>query len=246
MIPKYKSEFLSIVQDNDIMVQEWTKTPLTESIFKEELNIFLQYFKQIKPRGVLWLQEHFDLEIPEDLYFWIEKHILVPQYKAGLRKLAFTIPKAQHAHLSIIDSFNEVNSVLQPRYFLSKDKAIQYINSEKEKDTIISPNYSVNRTIDKTEITLQVDHKHLPHAIRHLDKLKSQFVFRMERKSQFDDLTLRELEVLKDICRGKTTKQIAEDLFLSENTVATHRKSIIKKLNINNSQDWRDYADGFL
>jgi len=45
-------------------------------------------------------------------------------------------------------------------------------------------------------------------------------------------LTQRESEVLALLAKGKSTQQIADKLFLSPHTVHTHRKSIIKKLNI--------------
>lgn len=45
-------------------------------------------------------------------------------------------------------------------------------------------------------------------------------------------LTIRETEVLNYLAKGKSTQQIADELYLSPHTVHTHRKSIIKKLNI--------------
>ncbi|MFZ6010925.1 MAG: LuxR C-terminal-related transcriptional regulator [Bacteroidota bacterium] len=45
-------------------------------------------------------------------------------------------------------------------------------------------------------------------------------------------LTIRETEILKLIAVGKSTQQIADELYLSPHTVQTHRKSIIRKLHI--------------
>lgn len=42
-------------------------------------------------------------------------------------------------------------------------------------------------------------------------------------------LSPRELQIVKLICEGAGNKGIAEQLFLSEHTVATHRKNIYKK-----------------
>lgn len=49
------------------------------------------------------------------------------------------------------------------------------------------------------------------------------------------ELTMREIEVLKLICEGYNSKEIAEELFISINTVETHRKKIIQKFNVKNS-----------
>jgi DNA-binding CsgD family transcriptional regulator len=43
-------------------------------------------------------------------------------------------------------------------------------------------------------------------------------------------LTKREKEIISLIAEGKSTKEIADTLFLSELTIKTHRKNISKKL----------------
>lgn len=55
-------------------------------------------------------------------------------------------------------------------------------------------------------------------------------------------LSKRELDVLRLIATGKTTKQIAEVLFISVNTVLTHRKNISSKLNIRSASGLSLYA----
>ncbi|MBT3800600.1 MAG: response regulator transcription factor [Bacteroidetes bacterium] len=47
-------------------------------------------------------------------------------------------------------------------------------------------------------------------------------------------LSNREKEVLQQICKGKTSREIATDLFISKTTVDTHRKNIIKKIGCKN------------
>ncbi|MEQ9168007.1 MAG: response regulator transcription factor [Fulvivirga sp.] len=46
------------------------------------------------------------------------------------------------------------------------------------------------------------------------------------------DLSSRELEVLELIANGFTTRQIADQLYLSIHTINSHRKNILKKLSI--------------
>jgi two-component system, NarL family, nitrate/nitrite response regulator NarL len=47
-------------------------------------------------------------------------------------------------------------------------------------------------------------------------------------------LSSREMEVLNCLAQGKTTVQIASDLFISENTVKTHVRHILEKLEASN------------
>ena len=60
-------------------------------------------------------------------------------------------------------------------------------------------------------------------------------------------LTPREREVLQLVAEGKTTKQIAQLLFISIKTVERHRSQIMDKLNIHSLADLIKYAvrEGF-
>lgn len=51
------------------------------------------------------------------------------------------------------------------------------------------------------------------------------------------NLTISEIEIIKAIAEGYTTKQIAARKFISHHTVMTHRKNIFRKLNINNASE---------
>lgn len=55
-------------------------------------------------------------------------------------------------------------------------------------------------------------------------------------------LTVRETEILKLIAHGNSTQAIADELHLSPHTVHTHRKSIIRKLNIKSPTEFVIYA----
>jgi NarL family two-component system response regulator LiaR len=45
-------------------------------------------------------------------------------------------------------------------------------------------------------------------------------------------LTRRELDILREIATGKSTREIADALFVSENTVKTHASRLFGKLNV--------------
>lgn len=55
-------------------------------------------------------------------------------------------------------------------------------------------------------------------------------------------LTKTEMEILKDIALGMTTKEIADKRFSSFHTVNTHRKNIFRKLGVNNVHEATKYA----
>ena len=57
-----------------------------------------------------------------------------------------------------------------------------------------------------------------------------------------EELSGREREVLQLLAEGKTTKQIAAALHLSTKTIDTHRRQIMKKLNIDSLPELTKYA----
>lgn len=48
----------------------------------------------------------------------------------------------------------------------------------------------------------------------------------------FDELTDREMQILREVAKGDRNKQIADTLFISESTVKVHMKSLLKKLQV--------------
>jgi DNA-binding NarL/FixJ family response regulator len=50
-----------------------------------------------------------------------------------------------------------------------------------------------------------------------------------------NSITQREMEILQLIALGNTSGDIAKKLFISKNTVETHRKNLLGKLNVNNT-----------
>ena len=55
-------------------------------------------------------------------------------------------------------------------------------------------------------------------------------------------LTARELEVLKLVARGMSNKDVADELFISENTVKNHVRNILEKLHLHSRMEAVMYA----
>lgn len=75
---------------------------------------------------------------------------------------------------------------------------------------------------------------------------KSEMVEQIKGNDPFyliNKLTPRELEIMHDIIKGFTSKKIAEKLYLSEETVKTHRKNLMKKLGVNNTFEIMAFLD---
>jgi len=67
-----------------------------------------------------------------------------------------------------------------------------------------------------------------------------------ESTDPLDLLTDRELEVFRMIGKGKTSRSIADELFLSSHTIDTHRENIKRKLGLKNAAELSCQAVQFL
>ncbi len=63
-----------------------------------------------------------------------------------------------------------------------------------------------------------------------------------EADSMIKNITTREMEILQLIALGLTSQDIAEKLFISKNTVETHRKNLLAKLNVKNTASLLKFA----
>ncbi len=89
------------------------------------------------------------------------------------------------------------------------------------------------------------DESELIHAIREVANGKKYFnseisqlmIGNMAMEESHKKLSDREQEILTLVSEGKTTKEIAEEIFVSARTVETHRVNMMKKLNVQNSAE---------
>ncbi len=59
----------------------------------------------------------------------------------------------------------------------------------------------------------------------------------VEKKEDVKEISSREKEVLGLIAEGMKSKEIADKLFISANTVNNHRRNVIKKMKVSNSSE---------
>ena len=67
-------------------------------------------------------------------------------------------------------------------------------------------------------------------------------IISQQQEEKPDLLTATEVEIVRAIAQGKTTKEIAAERFSSIHTITTHRKNIFRKLNVNTAQEVTKYA----
>lgn len=80
---------------------------------------------------------------------------------------------------------------------------------------------------------------------RQIEKVVQMDEFKFRHLKQFQQLTQREKQILTLLAEGLNNPKIADQLFISRQTVETHRKHINRKLNIKHFRDVMSYALAF-
>ena len=92
-------------------------------------------------------------------------------------------------------------------------------------------------------IAIPVDPEH--HITNKVSRLLEENNFLRKNFHQFSKLSKREKEILKLMALGKSSAEIASDLFISTTTAETHRRNIRQKLNAESGYEISQYARAF-
>ena len=78
---------------------------------------------------------------------------------------------------------------------------------------------------------------------RFISQRAAEILLNQRQKEEVEtNLTQTEVEILKAIAQGKTTKEIANERFSSVHTINTHRKTIFRKIGVNSAHEAIKYA----
>lgn len=77
---------------------------------------------------------------------------------------------------------------------------------------------------------------------RYLCQQATELILQRHEEEEPCVLTSTEMEIVKAIAQGKTTKEIATERFSSVHTITTHRKNIFRKLKVNTAHEVIKYA----
>lgn len=157
------------------------------------------------------------------------------------------------------------------QFVLNEITEIRYFNTEFNIRTIYQniSSYKPNIIIYNTGFNLELDkfideNKYVYIALSNSDNLKNKYTidlfnddkstiislvrnvisenFKKKTKTKNDELSDREITIVKLISQGLTNQEIADQLCLSKHTVITHRKNITHKLNIKTVSGLTVYA----
>lgn len=147
-----------------------------------------------------------------------------------------------------IRMFADKHNDIAPKLEELKDIIIRYY-PQKENDMLNSVLFDIiNCEQDLTSHCLVEDHLFVPAVELMEEELKTrmtQSLAEEEEPAETDKpetLSQREKEIVACVAKGLTNKEIADELFLSVHTVATHRRNISSKLQIHTPAGLTIYA----
>jgi DNA-binding CsgD family transcriptional regulator len=247
----YEGTYLTInfEKENDRFIQFWTTPPNSVDSFKEEMLIYTSFYEQHKPSQTLWLQQKFTLDLDTATHIWIEENVNIPCSESGNKKAAFVVGKDVLAHLSVINSFEKVDSVINVNHFASEKDARSWLNNELTQNPIENQNPEITyEGVDEdgnSIIKIKGNSKDITNTIKSFKNIAEENDFIKSHIDKYSSLTKREIEIFKLYSKDKNHQEIATHLFLSLHTVRTHWKNIKKKLVINSFSDIIKYAKAF-
>lgn len=194
-----------------------------QQMFLDGMAAFLEKENKIKVTGTAingeevlsFLKEHPETDV-------IVMDVEMPE-KDGIEttRLIKKDTRLQDVKILILSMYNRKDFILK----LMEVNANGYILKNKSKEQLISAIYNV--------------YEGRPHfGLEVMDKVVS-------TNSKLDEniqLTEREIDVLRLIAEGMTTREISKKLFVSEPTVNTHRRNLLRKLDFPNDKHLVRYA----
>lgn len=155
--------------------------------------------------------------------------------RIGLETIIYTL-----AERILLDSFESIDAYLASNgdqydiAFVSADALILNEEYFRSLRTRVIPVMSSGNPYDLWTHS-EGDFLHSLWSTDQLQQKLSELITKNQKEKQTGKekgLSTREEEVLKEVARGLTNKEIADHLNISMNTVMTHRKNITAKLNI--------------
>lgn len=150
-----------------------------------------------------------------------------------------------------IETFSKHHYQTDKKLAELKNVIIKYIPGDKESNNKLTATlYGIYNNEEWLHLHTQVEDKIFVPAIRRLEKQTMQdsvtknissMVFKGGQDNG-DALSDREKEVIVSLVQGMSNKEIASHLFISINTVITHRRNIARKLQIHSSAGLTIYA----
>ena len=171
----------------------------------------------------------------------IHHSAIVQNGLASILRQYFKCPVRFYSDLSFLQS--EENDFTEAIIFIedvlaNTEEYLNFINTSSGLISFSIENGSAEEKPSHSQYTLLLSDS--PCEI--YDQVKHAFKQETSDEERSEDLTNREIDVLKLVALGNSNKEIADKLFISTHTVMSHRKNLTEKLGIKSISGLTVYA----
>lgn len=140
--------------------------------------------------------------------------------------------------------FSKGHDMIESKLKELKNIIVKYYKTDTDVNQLNSVLFDIYNCEDDLRAHEEIEDNLFVPAVRHLEKTVGNLSGTDSNKTKQDEeqLSAREKEIVQCIVRGMTNKEVAEELFISLNTVLTHRKNIARKLSIHSVAGLTIYA----
>jgi len=242
------------------LISTWKSSPPNDLEYRKELIEHLHIAQKIKPSQIIWRLDSLTLKVADDTKKWVNENISAPIFRAGFvgknqdgfDQVAFIVGQDVLAYIEIMDIFKENLSIgFKPKYFATEIECINWLSQDANTKDSNSKEQKLSITFKGTDDDGKVvfEFKEQPSkfnsTINSFKTIIEQNHFIKSNVQQYSSLTPREIETLKFIIKGYTNLQISTKMYVSLNTIRTHRNRIWQKLEIKHFRDCLKYESFF-
>ena len=123
-----------------------------------------------------------------------------------------------------------------------KNIIIKYYNAKVSNNLLYNILASLLKCEEDLIVHCAIEEKLFIPQVKRLESKNINRTLALDDEEQQQDLTEREKDIIIGVVKGLTNKEIADKLFISVNTVTTHRRNIAKKLDIHSPSGLTIYA----
>ncbi len=213
----------------------WNKVENTEQ-YLSGMTHFKEVYYKTKPKNTFWDNRDFNFQLNEGLQTWTNSFFYNQVTKDGFNgKVGVLMGDEIQSSISIDNLFNNGSYELKLRFFKDEQIALDWFSKPFLKsESHHLPEISFTETPGKIQCQFEMASEEFHDYFLLIKQLFKNRNFSIQNAEKFYSLTGREREILKLVIQGSTNFEIADSLFVSIETVKTHRKKIMAKLAFRN------------